>query len=211
MKTKITFLAAFTIPKQLPNQQSRHDHITVIDGDAELWLHSEFGNTTFPKGSWSESPKEYTIAANTIADYDGTHNALNAIVGIEFPECKIGPKVKSTYGNFKTWEEYQAARLFHEMCKEVLLHKFFRHNPSDRRTGEEILQEAKVAANGIKAMFEYGKHICEADGNLPHSPLMSSLEELRLAAGYKSKNGPLNSWHDAAITSVIFNRKVEIH
>lgn len=217
MKTTIKYLAGFSIPKVLPHagptddqDQSNwnwdifNDEVTITD--QRLYLSSNRGETIFPAGSWIDNSDHYTIVANTVAEYDGAYAALNSIWGIKFPECTVG-EVESRYGNFPTVQDYQAARAYHNLCKELKGH-FFRRDfgTVDHRPGQEILDQATMTSEAIKSLLSYHWHIgtvAQREIPLSETPFMDTMKELGdNAPGYITRDNA------AAIASIIFNRKI---
>jgi hypothetical protein len=111
MKTVITFVRGFSIPKELPHAFDFSgspifcDTVKVVAG--KLILTSICGMTTFH--SWSETEDAYIIPAGATASYTGAYGALNAVTGIDFPPCEYG-EIKSSYGRFQTKAGYELAR-----------------------------------------------------------------------------------------------------
>jgi hypothetical protein len=124
MKAIIDYLGDFTIPKKLPHawpekgvdtqncdRRVFDDAVFVIDHPkhrrSALRLSSNHGVTDI--WDWVEYADHFTIPKNGRAWYNGARNALNAVCGIEFPECTV-TKVESTIGHFRNLEDYDRAR-----------------------------------------------------------------------------------------------------
>lgn len=105
MKAKVTYLSELRIPKDLPHGEDKaldeDDFIywdSVYPDHDGLVLQSLRGTTVFP--AWEDKGDHYLIPANTTATYSGAYAALNAVWGVQFPDCVI-EDIKSSYGRFK--------------------------------------------------------------------------------------------------------------
>lgn len=204
MKTTLKFMQEFRIPKILPHAGPRPDECeeewsnfcydyVAAGPEGSLELTSNCGTTTFPNGTWSEGDDAFTISAETTAHYDGAYAAINAVWGIDFPECGIGA-VESTYGNFPSVEEYEAARLFHQMMNQ-LKGWFFKNSTwsNDGRSGEQILRDAKIFSQGAYALhtlaWQIGRDAIGGGAQISPEPLMETL--LQLGEAVKKTAGHL--------------------
>lgn len=121
MKAKVTYLSELRIPKDLPHGEDKaldeDDFIywdSVYPDHDGLVLQSLRGTTVFP--AWEDKGDHYLIPANTTATYSGAYAALNAVWGVQFPDCVI-EDIKSSYGRFKTLWAYRLARRALQMVK----------------------------------------------------------------------------------------------
>ena len=113
MKAKIVYSTEFIIPKILPHAELASAGNEEIFGDSVdysnmgITLKSNHGETHF----WNYRVEQdyFVIPADTMATYKGARRALNAVWGIEFPECVV-TNVESTIGRFETLEDYDRAR-----------------------------------------------------------------------------------------------------
>jgi hypothetical protein len=123
MKASIVYSRGFRIPKVLPHCSPRdndegenqdnifNDEVFVhqVPGSGQvLRLMSRCGCTDFR--DWDEEENEhFYIYGDCWAKYDGARGALNAVWGIEFPECTV-TDIESSLGKFDTLEDYDYAR-----------------------------------------------------------------------------------------------------
>ncbi len=127
MRANILFKQGFTIPKNLPHRcpTAEGEATDNIFGDwvapssdgAALVLGSRRGSTRFD--SFSDEGNRYVVPAGTRASFEGARQALNAVTGVEFPECEV-TEVNSTLGWFPTLEDYDSAREAHHIGKVLL-------------------------------------------------------------------------------------------